>query len=180
MIKKIIIISSLFLGLTHADTLKKENSLGISYGLMGIELSYFNKKHNSELTALVMYFSDDEYEENYDPNKDESELHGSIHYRKFFKPKIGGWYYGGFARITKLEGKLKNEHSRATQTKVGIGAEVGYTSFNLLGYSGLYWNVGFGIGPYLSQDNELFERDDMLGDAAAAVHMDIIRLGYVY
>jgi len=180
MIKKSILLFVLFFSGIYADTLQKENNIGISYGLMGVELSYFDKKRNSELTALVMYFSDDEYEENYDPNKDESELHGTIHYRKFFKPQIGGWYYGGFFRVSKLEGKLKNEHSRATQTKVGIGAEIGYTSFNLLGYSGLYWNIGFGIGPYLSKDNEIFERDDMLGDAPVAVHMDIIRLGYVY
>jgi hypothetical protein len=178
---KIFLLLILLLTALTADVLDEEKGdVGLSYGLMGVEVSYFDREKNRELTALVMYFSDDEYEDNYDPNKDESELHLSLHYRNFFKPQIGGWYYGGFARVTKLEGKLKNEHSRATQTKFGIGAEIGYTSFGLLDYKGLYWNTGFGIGPYLTKDNELFENDDMLGDANMAVHLDIIRVGYVY
>ncbi len=180
MIKKALLVSmlTLFLNADALDDSKK--GYGISYGLMGLEASYFNKNQNSEVMVSAMKFSDDEYEDNYDPNKDEEEFHLSFHYRKFFKPQIGGWYYGGFARYSKLEGKLKGEHSRATQSKVGVGAEIGYTSFSLFGYNELYWNVGFGIGPYFSGDSELFERDDMLGDAAVAVHMDIIRLGYVF
>jgi hypothetical protein len=181
MIKKIIFLALFGFGILSAGILdENRKGYGISYGLMGLEGSYFIHERNSEIMASVMSFSDDEYEDNYDSNKEESEFHISVHYRKFFKPQIGGWYYGGFLRYTNLEGKLKGEHSRATQSKVGVGAELGYTSFGLLDYSGLYWNVGFGIGPYLSGDNELFERDDMLGDASVAVHMDIIRLGYVF
>ncbi len=163
-----------------AGELKKDGNIALSYGLMGVGLSWFDKAHHTEILVSYMHFSDDPYEANYDPDKKESERHISLYYRRFFKPQTGGWYYGGFARLSRLEGKLKGEHSRAEQTKAGIGAEVGYTSFSLFGYEGLYWNTGFGIGPYLSGKSSIFERDSMLGDVPVVVHMDIFRIGYLF
>jgi len=180
MIKKALILS-LLSGVLTADSIGENKlGLGVSFGLMGLEGSYFIPEQNSEVMVSIMSFSDDPYDSNYDSNKDENELHISLHYRKFFKPQIGGFYYGGFVRYTNLEGKLKGEHSRATQDKVGLGAEVGYTSFGLFNNSSIYWNVGFGLGPYLSKESELFERDDMLGDVSTAMYLDIIRVGYLF
>ncbi len=182
MIKKIVLLTLLAFGALNAGEMHEgKQGIGISYGLLGgAGVSYFDKIQNSEILGAVMGFSDDVYEEDYDANKKQSELHISLHYRKFFKPRIGGFYYGGFARYTKLEGKLKNEHNRATQLKFGVGAEVGYTSFNLLDYPGLYWSSGIGMGAYVSGEHEIFENDEMLGDFPIVMHLDIIRIGYLF
>ena len=175
-------VAVLFLtSLAHCGVLdSSKRGVGVSYGLMGLGISYFDRYTNSEVFGSYMDFSDDEYDDNYDPNKKESEQHLSLHYRRFFKEQIGGFYYGAFARLSKLEGKLKNEHSRATQTKFGIGGEIGYTSFNLLNYPSLYWGAGLGLGAYLSGKHDLFERDDLLGDMPVVLHLDILRVGYVF
>lgn len=182
MIKIFFLIIFLFSGVINSGELsKKKQGIALSYGLMGgAAVSYFDKERNSEVFGAVMNFSDDTYESDYDANKKQSELHISLHYRKFFKERVGGYYYGGFARYSKLEGKLKNEHSRATQSKVGIGTEVGYTSFGLLNYPSLYWSTGLGIGVYLSGEHEIFEDDDMLGDIPMVVHLELIRIGFVF
>ena len=182
MIKKTTLFVLLTCGILNAGELSVERQcFGISYGVLGgAGVSYFDKSQKSEISAFVMSYSDDIYEESYEKNKEQSELHLSLHYRKFFKDRVGGYYYGGFARYSKLEGKLKNEHNRATQSKFGIGGEIGYTSFNLLDYPGLYWGSGLGLGMYVSGEHEIFEKDDMLGDVRGVFHLDIIRLGYVF
>ncbi len=182
MIKKIILIFFFVFGIAHAGELsEKKKGVALSYGLMGgAAISYFNKAQNSEIFGAVMHYSDDIYEKDYDADKEQSELHISLHYRKFFKEKVGGYYYGGFARYSKLDGKLKNEHNRAKQSKLGVGVEVGYTSFGLLDYPDLYWNTGIGIGGYISGDHEIFEDDEMLGDAPIVAHLDLIRIGLVF
>ncbi len=182
MIAKSILLIFLSIGILNASELHEDKQgFAISYGLLGgLGVSYFDKAHNSEILLSFMSFSDDIYDKSYEENKEESELHLSLYYRKFFKERVGGFYYGGFVRLTQLDGKLKNEHKRATQVKFGVGGEVGYTSFNLLHYPGLYWGSGLGVGMYLGGKHEIFENDDMLGDMQGVLHLDLIRIGYVF
>ena len=179
--KKLLLIATIIATTANAgniDTNKK--GIGLSLGFMGAGISYFDKSRDSEIFGSFMYYEDNVYGVDYERDTTESELHISLHYRKFFKPQIGGYYYGGFARYTKLDGKLKKENSRATQGKVGIGAEVGYTSFGLLNFPSLYWNSGLGVGTYLSGDSNIYARDDMMGDMSMVFHIDLIRIGYLF
>jgi hypothetical protein len=178
--KKIALLLLLLNTLYGGELDKDKQGFGISYGIMGVGVSYFDRVKNSELFATVMYYSDDIYEKDYNEDTAQKEIHLSLHYRKFFKEQVSGFYYGGFARYSYLEGKIKNKHQIEKQSKVGLGAEVGYTSFGLLNYPTLYWNVGIGLGPYLNGDHEIYEDDDLLGHFPLAVHMDLLRIGLVF
>ena len=178
--KKIALLLLILNTLYGGELDKDKQGFSGSFGLMGFGLSYFDKVKNSEIFGALMTYSDDIYEKDYDENTAQSEVDISLHYRKFFKEQVAGFYYGGFAKLTYLEGKVKNEHKIEKQSKVGVGAEVGYTSFGLFNYPSLYWNVGIGLGAYLNGDHEIYEDGDMLGDFPLAVHMDLLRLGLVF
>lgn len=181
MIKKIILICFLALGILKADTLvKKKRGFGFSLGLMGYGISYFDKDRNTEIFGSFLGYDDYAEGSNYNFDDEQSEMHISLHYRKFFKEGVGGFYYGGFARYSYLDGKLKGEHKRAEQNKFGIGGEVGYTSFGLLEYPTLYWGLGFGLGAYFNKESEIYESDEILGDFPLIIHLDLIRIGLVF
>ncbi len=180
MIKKILLIVLLCSSIYAKPMDKNHQGLALSLGLMGVGVSYFDKARYSEVFAGYYHYEDSTGSYDSTFNKEHSETVIDLHYRQFLRPKIGGWYYGGFAKYARLEGKLKEEHRRATQNKFGIGAEIGYSSFGLLGHRSFYWQSGFGVGVYLDGESEMFEGDELISDIPVAVHFDLIRIGFVF
>ncbi len=181
MIERIVLIFFLSLGILKADVLAKEKrGFGFSLGLMGYGVSYFDKNKNTEIFGSFFDYDDYAGGSNYNFNNEQSEMHISLHYRKFFKEQIDNFYYGGFVKYSYLDGKLKGVHKRAEQNKFGVGGEIGYTSFGLLDYPTLYWGLGFGLGAYFNNESEIFEGDEMLGDFPIIIHFDLIRIGLVF
>ena len=172
MIMRLFLLCFLVFGVLGADVLRKDqkNGVTLSLGLMGFGVSYFDYYRNSEFYGMYSSFSDNNYDESY----------LNIHYRKFLKDQIGGWYYGGFGQHVEIDGKLKNEHKNAKQNKFGIGGEIGYSYFGLFNYPGLYINSGLGLGVYLSSENEIFEEEGLFGDQPMVIHFDLFRIGFVF
>lgn len=165
----------------HAVTLfespgERKLGLGISLGLAGGGVSVFDLKNFMEYSATMHNYRDDVQGKDVYEGTD-----AHLHARRFFKKKVGGWYYGGFLHRTVLIGQLKNKHQKVEQVKTGVGLELGYTSRKLFRTKRLYWGAGVGVSHYIgAKETDIFKDDDLLNDSDIGFFLDFLRVGAVF
>jgi len=151
-----------------AGDLDKSRTVGfqinpIYWGSAGF--SYFNHEKGYEI-ALPFFFLPDAF-------------YADLKYRQYDDGRIGGFHYGGFMRLSYMNGKIENERKNARITKVGLGGELGYKVVNLWDIKGLYWGSSLSVGMHLSDNNDRFE-EAFLGDSIAIVDIEFMKLGYAF
>ena len=106
-------------------------------------------------------------------------IHLDFQYKRYLSGEIGnGIYIGGFGRWSNLEGNLKNTHTNTTENKFGLGGSIGYRTFNIFGFEGLYWGAGLNVGAYLVGDNDIFDNDFILfGDKQYIIDIEFFKFG---
>ncbi len=192
--KKIILLFVLTASLVAGD-LEKEKRFGfeinplllLSAGtIVSGGFSYFNHDRGAEISLPFFYYTSDEGDgyskdgtstyNGYGNDDAFTQLNIDVHYRHYHDGNIGGLYYGGLARYTYLDGKLKDEHMRAKVSKVGLAGEIGYKTFGLFGYKQLYWGASLALGAYISDKYDQFD-EPMLGDSIALVDVEFFKFG---
>ena len=186
--KKLLVLIALLQGV-FAGELAKEKTIGLELNPVTIltagamasgGFSYFDHDRGVEIAVPFFYYGDDNGEEymkdgSYQNDKF-TQVNVDIHYRKYHDGTIGGFYYGGLARYTYLDGKLKDEFMNARVSKVGLAAEIGYKTFGIFGYEQLYWGVSLALGAYLDDKYDQF-KEPMLGDSIALVDVEFFKFG---
>lgn len=139
--------------------------------------SYFDHQNNVEYAFPIHY-----YKFNSDHSDDYEQYTIDLHYRKFLDDKIGGAYLSGFARLAHLEGNVydNSDYKSAEQTKIGIGAGVGYRYFS---NNNFYWGAGLSLGAYIGNHRDL-EYDTpafFIGDDhTLIVDIEFLKFGWAF
>ena len=142
---------------------------GTSEKYLSGTFSYFNHKNSTEIAFPIHYMSQD--------YNDYKQRTLDVHYRKFINDSIDGFYYSGFARFAKLEGRSGN--TLIKQTKVGAGAGIGFRLFHK---SGFFWGASLGLGAYLTGDNDQFTHNLFVitDDQQMIVDIELFKFGYTF
>ena len=176
-------LALLFFSSLAADSLSKEKKFGVevnpfyllilspgenSETYLSGTFSYFDHENLVEIALPVDYIK--EY-------NDYKQLTIDFHYRKFINHSIEGLYYSGFARLAKLEGDSGNSHIK--QTKFGLGVGIGFRLFHK---SGFYWGASFGLGSYITGNNDQFENNLFVvtDDPRLIVDIELFKFGYTF
>ncbi len=172
---------ALLLSSLGADNLAKQKHFGaevnpfyilISAGgsntkYLSSTFSYFDHENLAEVAIPLHYYKEHNYKQQTI----------DVHYRKFINDFIGGFYYSGFARLAKLEGDGGNSYIK--QTKFGLGVGVGFRLFHK---SGFYWGASFGLGSYITGDNDQFVNNLFVitDDPRMIVDIELLKFGYTF
>jgi hypothetical protein len=110
--------------------------------------------------------------------KDYKQFTVDVHYRKYINDTIGGFYYGGFTRLAKLEGKGAG-YSYIKQTKLGFGGTLGFRLFHNRGF---YWGASLSLGSYITGDNEQFigQMFEITDDQKFIIDIELFKFGYTF
>ncbi len=182
MIKKLIMIALLSASLLASATPKNDQwgveinpTIPLAWGaIYSMGISYFD--HDAAVEYAVPIFTS--LKAMGEGDKWQS-IHMDFQYKRYHAGVVGdGFYYGGFARWSHLEGYLKETTITASKNKIGIGASIGYRTFGLFGNPSLYWGAGVNVGAYVSGDNDIFENDYFLfGDQPYIVDVEFFKFG---
>jgi hypothetical protein len=153
-------------------------------------ISHFNQSDATELALSFLYAKeyDDIFASSYQDgnilNHDDTPSKAfnlALHYRKFIRNRTNGFYYGGFASYTYLDGALKNSNQLATVKKIGLGAEIGLRIMRTDTDWSFYWGPALRIGGYFGSNNDVFDSNDLafdLYDKQFFVDVDFMRIGF--
>jgi len=176
----------LLISSSHAINLEQDKKFGVevnpfylliitpgenSETMLSGTFSFFDHINGAEIAIPLHYMKMNSYKQ----------LTIDIHYRKFLNNQVGGFYLSGFGRVARLEGETTNdtEFNYAKQTKVGLGAGLGFRVFSDFG---LYWGASFSLGRYLTNDNENFGSNlfTINDDAPYILDIEFFKFGYSF
>ncbi|MCK5854130.1 MAG: hypothetical protein KAG56_02835 [Sulfurovaceae bacterium] len=193
-LKHMLFVSLLF-SLGSAEDIKSKSSWGVEINPLSLTIlgtgssikgfsgvvSHFDNEQGEEIALSLVYLKESEafdYGDNiFTPTKT---INTALHYRKFLSNKTKGFYYGGFASYTYLDGELKDDIRLATVEKFGLGGEIGLRLMKTDSDWSLYWGPALRIGGYLGSNNDIFEKDTLgmdIYDKKLFFDVDFMRIG---
>ncbi len=106
-----------------------------------------------------------------------------LHYRKYLADELNGFYISGFARLTRLDGKLQEGHGLYQKTlKLGVGAGLGFRI--LPKNKRFYWGAGLIVGRYLGNQNDIYDQSGVdwlsFDDMPVIVDVEFLKFGYAF
>lgn len=146
-------------------------------------VSRFDQSRGEELALSLTYIKDYDYNSLFNQlEQAETAANLSLNYRKFLHQRTSGFYYGGFASYTYLDGEVDDGTGRlATVGKLGAGLELGVRLMKTTSNWSFYWGPSFRAGIHVGPNSDMMVGETYwtaVYDKKVFVDLDIFRIGF--
>lgn len=138
--------------------------------------SRFDTQKNVEIAIPIFYQSDKT--DYWSSTSTYESFTVDLHYRKFLRHNLDGFYLSGFTRFAHLSGTLLENwpQDKGSESKLGVGFGIGYRIFSATGW---YWGASLSLGRYFVGEAERFDLGDV-DDSDFIIDVEFFKFGYAF